>query len=115
MPKVKKKRPPKLVCEPNSRDYVMARIAAARTSAQAFVDTCDEILGHFTDPAEDKDGEERDGAFDVGAEALGAASVSFGEAHRVWDEDDDESMLEGEEDYPDEDEDEEGDEDDDED
>lgn len=35
------------------RDFFMARIAAARSSAQGVIDACDEIIGLCIDPDED--------------------------------------------------------------
>jgi hypothetical protein len=106
MPKTKKKKP-QPVCTPNVRDYVMARLAAAHASAQAFLETCDEMLGHFVEPEDDAEGLERAGGFEAGAEALGSATRSFDEAHRVWEEasDDELDPEEGEE-YGDDDDDE---------
>jgi hypothetical protein len=86
------------VCEPTVRDYVMARIAAARASAQTAIELCDVAIANFVEPDEDKDGTERGESIDAGLEALGSATRSLEEAHRVW-EDDDELDLEEGEDY----------------
>jgi hypothetical protein len=83
-------------CEPSSRDYVMARIAAARASAQAAIELCDVAIANFVEPDDDKDGTERGESIDAGLEALGSATRSLEEAHRVWDEDDEIDLEEGE-------------------
>lgn len=38
---------------PTHRDYLMARVAAARMSAQAVIDSCDEIIAFCMEPEDD--------------------------------------------------------------
>jgi len=93
-PRASKKRPPvedvedddELDIEYTARDFVMARLAAARTSASAAITQIDEILGHFVDPDEDKDGAERGDLFEGALEMLGEATRGVEAAQHVWDE-----------------------------
>jgi hypothetical protein len=85
------------------RDYVMARLAAARTSAQASVDAIDEALALFVNPDEDEDGGERTDLIDTAVEAIGAATISIQEAEVSWGEASDEAAALGEPDDDDED------------
>lgn len=86
--------------EVTDRDYVMARLAAARASAQAALESIDEMLGLFVEPEEDPKGKQRDQIFEAASDALGAASRSLEAAQLVWDESDDIDPAEGE-DYDD--------------
>lgn len=59
---------------PSVRDYFMARVAAARLSAQSIVDSCDEIIALCLDPDEDRKGRERNEAVEEALDAAGAVS-----------------------------------------
>lgn len=82
--KVREEREEEVGIEPNARDFVMARVAAARVFAQEAVDGCDAILALCTSPDDDKDGEERDNIFENAIEAAGEASRSLEVAQEVW-------------------------------
>lgn len=56
------------------RDYVMARLAAARSCAQEAIEAIDEAVALFVSPDEDKKGKERDELIDSALEATGRAS-----------------------------------------
>ncbi len=88
MPRTKKK--PAASCDPTERDYVMARLAAARSSAAAALTLIDQAMEHFVDPegTDDEDGNERNTCFEGAAEALGAASRSVEDAQKIWETDD---------------------------
>lgn len=98
----KRKPEPETVCDPTSRDYVMARVAAARASAQAAVELCDAVIDHCVDPTKDKNAKQRLECLEGATEALGAASRSLEEATEVVVLDDEFDPGEGE-DYDDED------------
>jgi hypothetical protein len=89
------------------RDFVMARLAAARVSAQAAIEQIDAALGHFVDPDEDKGGTERGELLEGALEAIGEASRGIEAAQHIWDneevEDDGEPDLDLDEDEDDED------------
>ena len=57
-----------------ARDATMARLAAARSCAQAAVDAIDEALVLFVDPDEDDDGSERTELIETALEQAGMAS-----------------------------------------
>lgn len=59
-----------------NRDFVMARVAAARLSSQAAQDAMDELIGLFLTPEDDPKGKKR-------KEALGAALEQLGYATRA--------------------------------
>jgi len=113
MPRTKKK--PAASCDPTERDYVMARLAAARSSAAAALTLIDQALEHFVDPegTGDEDGDERNTCFEGASEALGAASRSVEDAQKIWETDD--VHPEDGEDYDEDDDEEDGDYEDDED
>lgn len=70
--------------EPSARDFVMARVAAARVIAQEAVDGCDAILALFVDPDSDKEGDERSEIFESAIESAGELSRSLETAQEVW-------------------------------
>jgi len=83
-----------------SRDYVMARLLAARASFQASIDAIDECAALFVNPDDDKKGDERKELIDSALEAAGAGSRALESAEETfdqidptegepWDEDDD--------------------------
>lgn len=60
--------------DPTPRDYVMARLAAARAASQSAINAIDEALNLFVNPDEDDDGGERTEMIDEALEAAGAAA-----------------------------------------
>ncbi len=62
--------------DPDARDFVMARLAAARVSAAAAVTAIDEAIELFVDVEEDEDGGDR-------TEAIAAALEDVGRATRA--------------------------------
>lgn len=66
----------KVTVDATARDFVMARLAAARTHAQAAVEALDEALAHWTSPEEDDDGKERAECLEEALTALGCATRS---------------------------------------
>ena len=89
------------------RDFVMARLAAARVSAQAAIEQIDAALGHFVDPDEDKDGAERGELLEGALEAIGEATRGIEAAQHIWDNEEIEDEGEPEIDLDDDDEDDE--------
>lgn len=85
---------PETLCKPTSRDFVMARVAACRASLQTAIDELDEAMGHFVDPSEDEDGDERTEALEAATESIGSATRSLEAGMEVWTKDDDVSLLE---------------------
>lgn len=57
-----------------SRDYVMARLAAARAGAQSVLDAVDETLVLFVNPDEDERGKQRKELLEAALEASGEVS-----------------------------------------
>jgi hypothetical protein len=96
---------------PDARDYCMARLAAARVSAQAALDAIDESLMLFVCPGDDKSGKKREGLMEAASEALGEASrgIEAATGEEGWEAMDDEDVKAEEPDVDDEDEDEEDD------
>ena len=58
------------------RDYIMARLAAARSNAQGAVDAIDACVEGFVDTEEDADGANRKGALEAVADLSGEVSRS---------------------------------------
>ncbi|HEY4266778.1 MAG TPA: hypothetical protein VGM94_01170 [Galbitalea sp.] len=90
------------------RDFVMARLAAARASAQAAIDAIDECIAIFVNPDDDKAGKERAELVDAALESVGAASRALESAESTfdqadmkecepWEDDDDENGDDDEE------------------
>ena len=71
--------------EVTPRDYVMARLAAARTSAKATCDAIDEAIAIFVNPTEDPKGKERKQLMDDALQAAGAANLALESAEEVID------------------------------
>lgn len=63
-----------------ARDFAMARLAAARASAQSTLDAIDEALILFVTPDEDERGKQRRELVDAALEASGEASRALEEA-----------------------------------
>jgi hypothetical protein len=57
-----------------ARDFVMARLAAARAAAQEMVEAVDDTLQLFIDPSEDEDGKDRKEAIEAALESAGCAT-----------------------------------------
>lgn len=66
-----------------ARDYVMARLAAARASATSLIDSIDECLNLFIDPDEDEKGKERKELVDAALESAGCASRALESAEEM--------------------------------
>lgn len=88
---------------PTWRDFVMARLAAARANAQAVVELCDEAIDLFIDPEDDKKARDRAEAIENALDAAGATAraLECAEAElpqidplecEPWDEDADEEV-----------------------
>lgn len=78
------------------RDFVMARLAAARTSFQAAIDAIDEALALFVNPDDDDDGGEREELVDTAVEAAGAGTIALQSAETAWGEADESVAALGE-------------------
>ena len=89
----KTRRKPEPEIEITERDYVMARLLAARSAAQDALNAIDEAAELFTNPDEDKKGKHRVELVDTALEASGAASRALESAQEVLD---DVDMQEGE-------------------
>lgn len=84
MPKKKaapRRRVPRVEATP--RDYVMARLGAARAGLAAATEAVDEALAYYAEPDDDADGEERAELMDAADESLGAATRALQEAQRA--------------------------------
>lgn len=66
-----------------SRDYVMARLAAARASATALIESVDECLNLFVDPDEDDKGKERKELVDAALESAGCTTRALESAEEM--------------------------------
>jgi hypothetical protein len=62
--------------ETRARDFVMARLAAARTCAATAIDAIDTALSLFVTPDEDKKAKEREEALQEADDWLGEAALS---------------------------------------
>lgn len=69
--------------EVTERDYVMARLAAARTAAQSSIEAIDEALALFVDPEEDARGRQRKELIDAALEAAGCVARALEDAENV--------------------------------
>lgn len=119
MPKTRQRRPRTRVAV-TERDYVMARLAAARSALTDALTAVDESIELFVNPDEDKSGKDRRDAIETALDAAGAASRALEAADEVapqvdwkegepWDdedesEDDDSEEEDSEEDDEDDDE-----------
>ncbi len=66
----------KVTVDESPRDFVMARLAAARSHAAAAVEAIDDAIMHWTDPSEDDDGTQRKEALEAALDELGSATRS---------------------------------------
>lgn len=82
--------------EGDPRDYVMARLLAARVQAQAAIDAIDDAAAHFVDPDEDKSGKTRTQLLDDADECLGGSARSLQDAMQVMKDMDREDLEAGE-------------------
>lgn len=71
--------------EATARDYAMARISAARASAAAVIDACDDFIALCIDPDDDDDGGERAELIDSALEHAGAASRALESVEVMFD------------------------------
>lgn len=79
-----RKRPaPEPELEVTERDYVMARLAAARVGTADALAAIDEALEMYTHPDEDRGGKKRKASIGVALEALGDASRAVESAEEV--------------------------------
>jgi hypothetical protein len=88
------------------RDATMARLAAARASAQAVLDAVDESLMLFVNPDEDKAGRKRKGMISDATDAAGEVSRALEAAQSSFDEMTGDDLAAGEPDDDEEDDDE---------
>ena len=105
-----KRRTVRVEIETSPRDFVMARLAAARASAEAAIQAIDDAVTLFVNPQDDKKGKERAELVESALEALGCATRAAESAEEVlgqvdpleiepWDDDgddDDEDEGDGE-------------------
>lgn len=70
----------------SERDFVMARLAAARNSLQAAIDAIDEAVGLYVNPDDDAKGKERAELVDTAVDAVGVASRCLEAAEEMVDE-----------------------------
>ncbi len=66
-----------------ARDYVMARMAAARSCAQNAIDSIDEGVALFVAPGEDASGKKRTEAVEIALEQLGCATRAMESAEEA--------------------------------
>lgn len=66
------------------RDFVMARLAAARQHLQAATEAVDGCVSLFLFPADDKSGKDRREALDIASDAAGQASRAIENAESVF-------------------------------
>ena len=71
--------------EATPRDFVMARLAAARAAAQATIEAIDDALNFFIDPDEDKKGKERKELVGSALESVGCATRALESAEETID------------------------------
>ena len=66
------------------RDFVMARLAAARASAQSAISAIDDALVLFVDPDDDEGGGEREEMIGEALEAIGGATRALESAEKEF-------------------------------
>jgi hypothetical protein len=69
-----------------ARDFVMARLAAARASAQASINMIDDAMHLFVNPVDDKKGDDRKEMLDAALEEMGSASRALEAAEERYEE-----------------------------
>lgn len=69
----------------NPRDFFLARLASARSSAQSAVDAIDAVLEFMNNPVEDKNGKQRTLALEGADAMLGHAASSVQLAMEAFD------------------------------
>jgi hypothetical protein len=82
--------------ELTERDFVMARLAAARAASQSAITAIDEMLNLFVNPDQDRSAKEREECLDEALEAMGCATRALESAEMVYGELDDEDLEAGE-------------------
>lgn len=80
----------------DSRDFVMARLAAARQHATSTLEAIDGCLSLFVFPAEDKQGKDRAEALDIASESAGDTSRSIELAQALFEDFNKEELAEEE-------------------
>lgn len=99
-PRAKVKKVIEVDLEVTPRDFVMARLVAARAQAQSAIDAIDDAVTAFVEPESDEDGKERAELVEAALESLGAATRALESAEEAlpavdnaecepWDEDSD--------------------------
>lgn len=68
--------------EVTTRDFVMARLAAARLSLQGAIEAIDDTLALYVEPEDDEDGEGRKESLSVALELAGAGSRALESAEQ---------------------------------
>lgn len=81
----------------SKRDFVMARLAAARTAARQSIDAID-VCMEFCMDGDDEEGDQRREAMDLVLDFSGAVSRSIESAQEVFDSMSAEDLAEGEDD-----------------
>lgn len=107
-PRAKRKPVIEVELDVSARDYVMARLSAARSAAASAIDAIDDAIGIFVEPDDDEDGSERKELVDAALEHIGVATRALETADEIlpqvdnaecepWDEDGDEEDPEDDE------------------
>lgn len=68
--------------EVTPRDFVMARLAAARLSLQGAIEAIDDTLALYVDPEDDQDGSDRKETLSAALECAGAGSRALESAEQ---------------------------------
>lgn len=71
--------------EVTPRDFVMARLAAARLSLQSALEAIDDTIALYVSPEDDEDGSERKENLSVALECAGAGSRALESAEQHQD------------------------------
>jgi hypothetical protein len=82
------------------RDFIMARLAAARGHIYVATEALDDCINGFLFPAEDKDGSERSEALDIVSSAAGELSRAVESAQTLLESLDKKQLSEEEPDLP---------------
>jgi predicted ATP-grasp superfamily ATP-dependent carboligase len=85
MPKPSPRSRVRVELDVSPRDFVMARLAAARASAQASIDAIDECISVFVNPEDDKKAKERTELVDAALESMGCATRALESAEEFFD------------------------------
>ncbi len=69
--------------EVTSRDFVMARLAAARAAARSAIDAIDDAITLFLEPEDDEDASDRKELVEAALEHVGAATRALESAEEM--------------------------------